>query len=191
MSIYSDGIIPQSEDDCVVFAVGLDNDDATSLGPLLSGSNWILREARTSGEAVELARSGTPSVVLCATDVSDGDWRLMLSRLQELPDAPAVIVASRFAEEHLWAEVLNLGGYDVLCLPFEGSELLRALFLARASFNRRSRGSASGLENLARAVERSEVRETLLGFKHSIEDTPGDARSGDSPHCPRASLGTM
>jgi DNA-binding response OmpR family regulator len=31
------------------------------------------------------------------------------------------------ADDHLWAEVLNLGGYDVLAKPFDGCELFRAL----------------------------------------------------------------
>jgi FixJ family two-component response regulator len=38
-----------------------------------------------------------------------------------------VIVTSRLGDDHLWAEVLNLGGYDVLAKPLDGSELFRAL----------------------------------------------------------------
>jgi hypothetical protein len=30
----------------------------------------------------------------------------------------------------MWAEVLNLGGYDVLPEPFDGSEVIRILSLA-------------------------------------------------------------
>jgi hypothetical protein len=36
-----------------------------------------------------------------------------------------VIVSSRLADERLWAEVLNLGGYDVLGMPFEPEKVLR------------------------------------------------------------------
>ncbi len=36
-----------------------------------------------------------------------------------------MIVASRVTDEALWAEVLNLGGYDVLVQPFDRTEVLR------------------------------------------------------------------
>jgi hypothetical protein len=38
------------------------------------------------------------------------------------------------ADERLWAEVLNLGGYDVLSTPFAAGEVLRACFLAWQSW---------------------------------------------------------
>ena len=171
MSTYPFGTYPEPHDTCAVLAVNLDKDDAASLAQLLSGSNWILREARTCHEAVVLARGDVPPAVLCAMKMPDADWRSLLSELQKLPDAPAVIVASRFAEERLWAEVLNLGGYDVLFLPLQGSELLRALSLARSAFYRRTKVktsspalvTSSALENLARAMASySEVRAGAL-----------------------------
>ena len=36
---------------------------------------------------------------------------------------PRFVVSSRLADDHVWAEVLNLGGYDVLCTPFEAREV--------------------------------------------------------------------
>jgi DNA-binding response OmpR family regulator len=38
-----------------------------------------------------------------------------------------MLVVSRHADERLWAEVLNLGGLDVLSLPFNRDELGWAL----------------------------------------------------------------
>jgi hypothetical protein len=38
-----------------------------------------------------------------------------------------LVVASHCADEFLWAEVLNLGGYDVLAQPFEDGDVLRVL----------------------------------------------------------------
>jgi hypothetical protein len=38
-----------------------------------------------------------------------------------------MLVVSRHADERLWAEVLNLGGVDVLVLAFDRDELRRAL----------------------------------------------------------------
>ncbi len=36
-------------------------------------------------------------------------------------------MTDRLADERLWSEVLNLGGYDVLLKPFEPGEVLRVV----------------------------------------------------------------
>jgi FixJ family two-component response regulator len=46
-------------------------------------------------------------------------------------------VCSHLADEYLWAEVLNLGGCDVLAKPFEDHEVLRAAYMAWQSWKRR------------------------------------------------------
>jgi DNA-binding response OmpR family regulator len=39
-------------------------------------------------------------------------------------------VTSRLADDRLWAEVLNIGGYDVLAKPFVPAEVFRTISLA-------------------------------------------------------------
>ena len=46
------------------------------------------------------------------------------------PKSPLVIVTSPDADDHLWAEALNLGASDVLAKPFDRGEVTRALFIA-------------------------------------------------------------
>jgi DNA-binding response OmpR family regulator len=43
---------------------------------------------------------------------------------------PLLLVVSKHADENLWAEVLNLGGYDVLLKPFERAEVVRVVGMA-------------------------------------------------------------
>jgi hypothetical protein len=38
-----------------------------------------------------------------------------------------VVVTSRLADDYLWSEVLNLGGWDVLAKPFREQEVLYVL----------------------------------------------------------------
>jgi len=38
-----------------------------------------------------------------------------------------LVVTSKFPDESLWAEVLNLGGYDVLAQPFDREEVTRVV----------------------------------------------------------------
>jgi hypothetical protein len=44
--------------------------------------------------------------------------RDVLSRLAPTLEPPRVIVVSHHADERLWAEVLSLGGFDLLATPF-------------------------------------------------------------------------
>lgn len=143
------GTLPEPDESCTVLAVNLDHADTVSVTRLLGGSSWTLQEARTCREAVARSRNTPVAVVLCTPQMPDGDWRSLLNRLHELPDAPAVIVASRLMEEHLWVEVLNRGGYDVLLLPFDRSELLRVLFLAWRTFKRESEDECAPMKSPA------------------------------------------
>jgi len=43
---------------------------------------------------------------------------------------PVIIVASGMANDSLWGEVLNFGGYDLLMEPFERNEVYRVISLA-------------------------------------------------------------
>jgi DNA-binding response OmpR family regulator len=74
--------------------------------------------------------SSPPCVVVCERDLPDGDWKDVLEVTASLPNPPSVIVTSRLADEYLWAEVLNLGGYDVLAKPLDQQEVSRSLNLA-------------------------------------------------------------
>jgi DNA-binding response OmpR family regulator len=79
---------------------------------------------------LEDCRNSPIPVVLCDRDQTAESWKELLASFAELPDPPLLIVASRTADEHLWAEALNLGAYDVLLKPFDGAEVSRIAGLA-------------------------------------------------------------
>ena len=64
---------------------------------------------------------------MCEHDLSSGSWKELLDVAERLPAPPPVIVTSRMADERMWAEVLNLGGYDVLARPFNSEEVIRTV----------------------------------------------------------------
>ena len=70
---------------------------------------------------------GRISIVMCEHDLSPGSWKELLDFAERLPSPPPVIVTSRVADERMWAEVLNLGGYDVLARPFNSEEVIRTV----------------------------------------------------------------
>ena len=113
-------------------------DDRARLRKILTGSGWDVVLAHTLDGAQALLRS-TPSidVVICDTHFAGGfSWRDLLKELQRIQRQPQLIVADRLADDHLWVEVLNLGGYDLLMTPFVESEVLH---VTRSAWEFRSR----------------------------------------------------
>lgn len=69
----------------------------------------------------------------------------MLLELQCRRVEPVLIVVSRVVDDGLWAEVLNLGGYDVLATPFRAREVIRSVSFAwRHWQDRLTRGRLPG-----------------------------------------------
>jgi DNA-binding response OmpR family regulator len=79
---------------------------------------------------IHLMRRIRPWVAICDQTLDDGDWRDVLSDLQNEKEPPPLIVSSRAADDRLWAEVLNLGGYDLLVKPFIAAEVCRVVGMA-------------------------------------------------------------
>ncbi len=69
-------------------------------------------------------------MVVSADQPPDGDWRAILNEAQRRQAPPPVLVASPVPDERLWAEVLNLGGQDVLTIPFAQKEVFLSISAA-------------------------------------------------------------
>lgn len=113
-----------------LLAVGSCQDDLKSLRDMLSSERWTVRAVESCNEAVRAMEAETPAVVACENKLPDGDWKDLVRLSESQPSAPPVVVVSRDADESLWAEVLNLGGYDVLATPFERTEVSRVMEMA-------------------------------------------------------------
>jgi DNA-binding NtrC family response regulator len=131
---------PQPDQSSTVLAVNLIDIDCISLSRILSGSRWVVKKVDNCRQALTCSGEAPVSVVLCEARMPDGSWDTLMDGLRDRPAPPALIVASRMADERLWGEVLNLGGYDVLATPFDRTEVLRALFLAWSTRERTSLG---------------------------------------------------
>src|SRR5690242_10077110 len=82
--------------------------------------------AETCHEGLRRLSGGGISIVVCERDLPDGIWRDILEGTGANGDH-LLIVTSRVAEDRLWAEVLNLGGFDVIAKPSLASELRHVL----------------------------------------------------------------
>ena len=110
-----------------VLAPGVDRD---WLQEILSPAPWRLSLSGSLEDARRLFEIHRFDAVICRTRFGDKRWLDLLRVIQEMKSPPPLIVADRLADERLWAEVLDLGGHDVLALPFAEKEVLYALEMA-------------------------------------------------------------
>lgn len=126
------------------------SEDYAALREIFHHKHWRLRHARTLAEAQPLLlQDRQPSVVLCDRELPDGDWKQAHRYVSQAPGKPLLVVMEHHADQRLWAEVLNLGGYDVLLKPFEKSEVLRVVSMAWRQARRHVAQPATAMPALA------------------------------------------
>jgi DNA-binding NtrC family response regulator len=90
---------------------------------MFDDAHWNLYQAHTYREATsQLSRDWAP-VIICERQLPDGNWKDVLSQTVPLAERPRLIVISSQANEHLWSEVLALGGHDLLGTPLKETEV--------------------------------------------------------------------
>jgi DNA-binding NtrC family response regulator len=113
---------------CVhVLAVSPFESDHVALTHIFGHSAWRLDGARTLKEARAKLPGSQARVVLCEERLPDGSWKDFLLPNDSTPESIQLIVTSQQPDERLWAEVLNLGAYDVLAKPFHAKEVYETI----------------------------------------------------------------
>jgi len=127
-----------------ILAVFPPGNDRTLFERILSESGWELECVQTFEEACIALRARPFRAVISENRFPDGHcWKDILVELQALITSPQLIVTDRLADEALWAEVLNLGGYDVLMKPFDSKEVVRTLDMASRFWLRAAHASSA------------------------------------------------
>lgn len=120
-----------------VVAVLADDQERKSLRGIFAHSNWDLRFAPTIEAAERLLLRSPAGILIASEELPQQDtWRDALHRTQQIMSRPLLIVASHLADERLWAEVLNIGAYDVLATPFDPREVYRVVSFAWQTWKR-------------------------------------------------------
>jgi DNA-binding response OmpR family regulator len=98
-------------------------------------AGWCLYEARDRKGALDCLERQPLQVVMTNAHLPKWPWKTALQDLRRMACPPQLVVTSRLADDSLWAEVLNCGGYDVLAEPFDRSEVERVIASARRHFD--------------------------------------------------------
>ena len=115
---------------------------------LCPNSQWTIYRSCTLASALTILREIRIPIVVCECDLTPGTWQEMLAPLALWPNPPFLIVTSLLADEHLWAEALNIGAYDVL---IAGQALRHQLTLVTANVREFSRIKGLEWEDWAKA----------------------------------------
>lgn len=124
-----------SEHPVSALLVGEYANDRLLLHDIFRLHGWRLFEARDRRRALECLGKNPVHVVIAESEMPAWNWKRILSDLRRLAPVPQLVVTSRTADDYLWAEVLNVGGYDVLPQPLERDEVERVVAAARRHFD--------------------------------------------------------
>jgi DNA-binding NtrC family response regulator len=102
-------------------------EDAAMLASMLAPVSLRLDHVPNLETARARLGQGSYGAVLTEAELPDGNWTDTLDLAYGAHSYPAVIVTHRLADDRFWAEVLNLGAYDLLAQPFDRGEVQRIL----------------------------------------------------------------
>lgn len=101
--------------------------DARRLSQMLDGLPLQIDYAGSLQVARAKLREDEFDVILTEAALPDGTWMDALHLARDCPRDLQVIVTDPHADARFWAEVLNLGAYDLLAQPFYKPEVRRIL----------------------------------------------------------------
>jgi DNA-binding NtrC family response regulator len=110
-----------------ILSVSANRADHAILRRIVEPARWRFAAADTCDAAIRELRRRPARVVFCESILPDGTWKDLLDRVSLLDDQPRFAVISGNADELLWFEVLDRGGYDVLSKPLDEDEVRNVL----------------------------------------------------------------
>lgn len=100
-----------------VLVASEDHADWSAMRRLLGEGGYGLVRASSEREFERALRELPVAAVVCEDRPFGGSWRDVVQRVRRESRRPAVIVCSPRADEALWLDVLDHGGYDVFAKP--------------------------------------------------------------------------
>ena len=94
---------------------------------MLGSVSIAMRRAGSLKEALRKLEAEPFGAVLTEAQLPDGNWTDVLQHVKRSGKRTAVVVTHRFADGQFWADILELGAYDLLPQPFCSGEVQRIL----------------------------------------------------------------
>lgn len=125
-----------------VLLVSPNDSDWIRLSQIFENTNWNLYRAKGFREAARKLQKDPVAVLVTEAKLPEGhSWQDFLE-FGQTTCGVRIIVAASFKDDPLWAQVINLGGYDVLMKPFDRVEVVRVISLAWLNWRDAMRNSS-------------------------------------------------
>lgn len=108
-----------------VVVVSHDGENCAVLRRIFRQNGWRVLERHAVASFRDALKPRWSGVVLTESRLPDGTWEDILRYTEERCPHARVVVMSRLADDELWAEVLNRGGFDLLAEPVDENEVVR------------------------------------------------------------------
>jgi DNA-binding NtrC family response regulator len=119
-----------------ILAVMPKDPDGHILAQIAARAKWYLEFARSYESARELAARHEFAIILCDRDLPlVASWREAIPEFASLAPDSRIMLTSPVNDDHLWQEVIQRGGYDVLTKPFKEERVVRSINFAWSSAN--------------------------------------------------------
>jgi DNA-binding NtrC family response regulator len=102
-------------------------DDALRLSRMLHSLPLTVEHVENLQQAHAKLQQDDYGVILTEAALPDGTWLDAIHLARQCPQELEVIVTDPQADARFWAEVLNLGAFDLLAQPFYEPEVRRIL----------------------------------------------------------------
>jgi DNA-binding NtrC family response regulator len=123
----SDSAISLVEHKARILSISGSRADHSALRRIIDDTQWEITTAGNCREAQRKLPYIGALVIFSESSLPDGTWKDVLELTSTLDEPPVLVVTSRLADDFLWSEVLNLGGYDVLLKPLVKDEVWSVL----------------------------------------------------------------
>jgi DNA-binding response OmpR family regulator len=110
-----------------ILVLSMSLEDRFVLERLGKQHDWELQFTSSPGEGLKLASQSHFDLILCDRDQYGYPWREVMDRLAACSPRSCILLVSPVSDDHLWRDVLQRGGYDVLIRPLREQSALHAV----------------------------------------------------------------
>jgi len=107
-------------------------EDVAELSSILEGTPWELTDASHAEDAAAALKVASAPILLFDRDAAGPSWQKTMRELIKSRRSACVVLLSSVADQYLWEEVVQHGGFDLLSRPFRKETVLSTLVFAYA-----------------------------------------------------------
>jgi|ERR1035437_4519119 FixJ family two-component response regulator len=107
-------------------------EDVEELKSILRETPWELTDASHLEDPSAALKGAAVPILLFDRDSAGACWQVTMRRLIKTRRGVCVVLLSSVADQYLWDEVVQHGGFDLLTRPFRKEQVLSTLMFAYA-----------------------------------------------------------